>query len=384
MGFKNNSVVSFKTKTDVGINRAPLGSIIEVQDFNGQPRVFVLNNKELVDNTTTIEDAYINENISAMINFIETPSITSPVEGDTDIVLTPNLTSSAYVLSDGVIATHLSTQWQVSLDITFNNIVHDITSEEDLFSHVTSALNSETTLYTRCRYRSAEFISNWSKPVSFTTQVASIETPTLSLELGDPVYRKSFVVNGSDFTVIGSTDTHETTTWELLNSAGDTVLWSSVDDAVNLTSITVPENYTDVSTDYIIQATYHGATYSSQIGSLTFTTVDHFVIDPILAGAASADENTTENITISNYDNAVIYNIDVTGGVFSQIGDTISWTLPEVGADTDIEMRVYTIVGDYTSNVVVKSITVIDKPVLLDTDITVNFDNYEYNNEWSL
>jgi hypothetical protein len=65
MGFKMKSVASFKNETSVGLNRLPLGSKIQVENFNGEPREFTIVTNDS-DASTTIEEAYNNEYIKSI------------------------------------------------------------------------------------------------------------------------------------------------------------------------------------------------------------------------------------------------------------------------------------------------------------------------------
>jgi hypothetical protein len=113
---------------------------------------------------------------------------------------------------------------------------------------------------------------------------------------------------------------------------------------------------------------FHWAKKAEALGN-----IDAYLSDtPILSGVNSANELTDVTITIDNYTASGIYTISVTGGSFTRVGDTITWTLPEVTADT-----VYTItawvseVGKLSSQVGSKGVNVVNIPLIDDDTIQV-------------
>jgi len=107
-----------------------------------------------------------------------TPSITSPVNGTTNVVNNPSFTSSAFTpLGDS--STHASSDWQIASDAGFTTIVsqsiNDATNKTSWTSSTTLA--NLTTYYARVRYKSTNGNSSaYSAAVSFTTRAFAAAT----------------------------------------------------------------------------------------------------------------------------------------------------------------------------------------------------------------
>jgi hypothetical protein len=77
-------------------------------------------------------------------------------------------------------------------------------------------------------------------------------------------------------------------------------------------------------------------------------------------------------VTITNYDNAALsYNINVSGGSFVRVADTITWTLPAVESDTNYTISASVTTVDRTSSTTIKTVLVINIPLVVDTAIQV-------------
>lgn len=99
---------------------------------------------------------------------IDTPTITSPEDGDT-FARNQMITSSAFAYTSDVITAHEATQWQIATDAGFTMLEYDDVSESSLTTlAVPSALTNGDTLYVRCRYRDSYGIfSSYSTGVEF-------------------------------------------------------------------------------------------------------------------------------------------------------------------------------------------------------------------------
>lgn len=101
---------------------------------------------------------------------LNTPSITSPSNGATSQNTNLTLTSSTWssLNNDG---SHASSDWEISTNNTFTNIVASSYSSTTNKTSFTPSLSYSTTYYARVRYRNAEgVVSQWSNVVSFTTR----------------------------------------------------------------------------------------------------------------------------------------------------------------------------------------------------------------------
>jgi hypothetical protein len=91
-------------------------------------------------------------------------------------------------------------------------------------------------------------------------------------------------------------DTHISTDWRVLRVSDNSVVWESMGDTVNKTSITTGSLPKD--TDLIFRVRYNGAVYgSSAWAEVTAKTLNIYVQDPVLTVAGYPD-----SLTLSPYD----------------------------------------------------------------------------------
>ena len=131
---------------------------------------------------------------------------------------------------------------------------------------------------------------NRSLPVVKTATVASVSINAVTIT--SPANAATGItatptISGNSFGVTNGTDTQVSADWEIWTGANrtGTLVWSSINDTVNKTSITVPAATLVVNTTYYIAARYKGTTYGyGGYGYCSFTTATSFV--PTVAGAA--------------------------------------------------------------------------------------------------
>jgi hypothetical protein len=102
---------------------------------------------------------------------IATPSITSPTEGATDVSAGLTVTASAFTVTNEGSDTHASSDWQISDDSGFSNIVEEsLADTSNKTSYTATSLDNLTEYWVRVRYNGTTYgASGWSTPVSFTT-----------------------------------------------------------------------------------------------------------------------------------------------------------------------------------------------------------------------
>ena len=105
---------------------------------------------------------------------IATPSITSPTEGATDVSAGLTVTASVFTVTNGGSDTHASSDWQISDDSGFSNIVEEsLADATNKTSYAASGLSALTEYWVRVRYNGTTYgASGWSTAVSFTTAAA--------------------------------------------------------------------------------------------------------------------------------------------------------------------------------------------------------------------
>ncbi len=117
------------------------------------------------------------------------PALVSPADGATDVSLTPTLQTAA-ALSDRAFGTHAQTQWQISTNAGFTNVIFDKTSTRALTSIIVPpyVLTNNTTYYWRARFiDQAEEASAWADAFSFTTLDETVPAVPPEQAVGDDV-----------------------------------------------------------------------------------------------------------------------------------------------------------------------------------------------------
>jgi hypothetical protein len=123
--------------------------------------------------------------------------------------------------------------------------------------------------------------TNWER-LDTSTEV-SIATPTITVEGSPSSVPEDPTITTSAFTVTLGSDTHLSTDWEILRTSNNEVVYTSLNDTSNLTSIVVPAGNLEVSTEYEFRARHRSATFfTSDFGSTTANTVaSFFVLDTL-------------------------------------------------------------------------------------------------------
>jgi hypothetical protein len=111
---------------------------------------------------------------AASFVYIETPTITNPANGATDIPEQPTLTSSPFAVSGGS-DNHVGSRWMIrEAGGTYDDPVYDSGASLDLESHVVPAgnlLDGEVTYYAKVQHEGEVLgASEWSPEVGLTTK----------------------------------------------------------------------------------------------------------------------------------------------------------------------------------------------------------------------
>lgn len=135
--------------------------------------------------------------------------------------------------------------------------------------------------YARVKYIAVNTVeSEYSPSVSFSVSAQSIAKPVVTSVSGVVNVGSTPTFTSSAFspTPAGS-DSHVSSTW-VLRGADTSVVWQSVNDSLNKTSITIPSGILSTSTSYSIEVQYNGGFSSSMFSDkLTFSTASSFVPD---------------------------------------------------------------------------------------------------------
>ncbi|MAX51270.1 MAG: hypothetical protein CMH22_05330 [Methylophaga sp.] len=258
---------------------------------------------------------------------INRPSIIFPVNGATNMPTNITLESSNFTTTPAGFDTHTATDWQVATDITFSNVIAESLNDTTnlLQWSVDADLQPNTTYYARVRYYGNTLtVSSWSQTASFETAERPA-TPTItSPSNGEINVGETPTITTSNFSSPIS-ETHQATDWEIRLASNDSLVWSSMNNTSNLTSITVPSGQLAESTEYRIRVRHIGSQLgASAWGTSTFTTeAQFFVFDPSSAGEPfGGGYYAGANIVVGGTTYALVVAPKAQGG---EAGSTLPW-----------------------------------------------------------
>ena len=246
------------------------------------------------------------------LGYVVTPTITTPTDSATNVSTLPTIAATPYKNVFGTEDPRAHRVFQVSEKADFSELILDENVNADSYQ-VTAQLSPNKTLYARVKdVASSGYESAWSTSVSFTTaQGVVADTPIVTLQ----GYNNSPTDIGSGLTIVtsaysvsgGVADTHKATSWSISTRDGARgVVWQSLNDTTNKTSIVVPAGTLAKSTAYRLSVTFHGTTsFDSSPAVVDFTTSNDF-------GTVNAP-----TLTVQGGPNAVYETPLLTGGAFS-------------------------------------------------------------------
>lgn len=234
------------------------------------------------------ESEWVELQATTKTQFVSIPTITSPTSGAVDfsglIVATSDITPE-------------ETNWEVSTLNDFSFEVSSFIGAGNLANwdpEIDGSLYNGVELFTRVRHKVGSFWSEWSNVVSFTTPLVGIDLPVISVEGAPSSIPSGPNLTGSNFNVTGGSDSHQSTDWELKDSAGGTV-WSEMGSTGSLTSIKIPDDTLTHSETYTFRVRYNGVSYgSSEWGEVEYSTPTVTITTPVLtvSGAPSSVQAT--------------------------------------------------------------------------------------------
>jgi|GEM_PF-967019 len=214
-----------------------------------------------------------------------TPINMSPVNGATNVALTPTLQSSAFVSPDGA-AIHNASQWQITTTSgsyippakIFDSDVDTINlTQIDIPSGL---LTVNTTYYWRVRHQDSYLNwSDWSVETRFTTTPMQVPvTPSnISPASGATGISLTPTLTGSAFSDPDVGDSHKTSRWQIRTSSGSyaSPAYDSGLDTINKTSISIPAGKLSYNTTYYWRVRYQDSygNWSGWSTETSFTTV---------------------------------------------------------------------------------------------------------------
>lgn len=212
------------------------------------------------------------QRISEDTVYIVAPTITNPADGTEDFF--GSITSSAYATGERFTGAHTKTVWQASLMADFASVyAEEQVTSGDLTTWVLPLPDPLQTVWIRVRYESGGFSSDWSPITRVVIANYQADPPTFIA----PTANETGWMPGSTLQISAYspnlTDTHVATSWEIRNTGG-TVVWQSLEDTVNLTSIVTPDTAFSAETAYTVRARHIGEFFGVQDWSVpvSFTT----------------------------------------------------------------------------------------------------------------
>ena len=207
-------------------------------------------------------------------------------------------------------------------------------------------------------------ISEWSDEKSFTVPTSVVETPILNIH-PDEDATDAFIApewQTSAFSMTSGTDTHASTSWEVVDGSGNLV-YTSLDDTENLLSILIPEGNLTKGVSYQIRAKHNGSSVSSgwsDYSNFTVSTMDYIKTpvltepnDGVYAGSLfeKTDAFAAYSSTELTHDQSVFIIMKISDGSIAEIGTVTSGDLTRYERTTNLESNeTYRVTVEYFSN----------------------------------
>lgn len=216
---------------------------------------------------------------------VGTPSILSPSSGATDVGIPVSLLATPFTPYPTGSDTHKWSDWRIKnlAGTVIWESLNDTVNKTNI-TVPTASLSPNTQYFAEVRYTGNVLgSSSYSSANQFTTSAVSIVRPSvLTPSNGATGINATPTFTSSAFTTIPTgSDTHASSNWRVKDTSTGTVVWSSLNDTVNKTSITVPSGILAVSKEYSVEVQYLGSILPASQWSVvtTFTTAATFAYD---------------------------------------------------------------------------------------------------------
>jgi hypothetical protein len=192
---------------------------------------------------------------------LATPTITSPGNLATDVGLGPILTASPFLAYPSGADAQTSADWRIKNAagaIVWSSMGNTVDKTSITLPAGTLQLN--TTLFPEVRYNGTTLGSTaWSSGVQFTTAAKSITAPAITSPANGAtgIGRTPKFTSTAFSTSPANSDTHKFSNWRLKNALGN-IVWSSMNDPINLINITLPSGLLTVSGNWTIEVQHVG------------------------------------------------------------------------------------------------------------------------------
>jgi hypothetical protein len=216
------------------------------------------------------------------IRTVRVPTATSPVTGDTNVSATPELIATGYA---NIYNTDVRDYRIFEIDVQagdFSAPVYTFSGDTD--THVVAAALDLLTGYKwRCRDVAVSgAMSKWMWEQTFSTADVYIDKPTnIAPSDTESDIGETPILTSDAFSCVNGSDTHASSDWEIYDdNVPSALVYSSYDDASNLTTLTVPEGVLEVNATYNWRVRHTGTTYGDSEWSTatSFTTKASFAL----------------------------------------------------------------------------------------------------------
>lgn len=242
----------------------------------------ILDEVVLHRNASDPHPQYVKKGVQVEIERVRTPVNITPSADAIDVTADVEFLASSYGALYRIAQKAMQIQISTVVEFTLLHTNQTISGAVNTFKP-SSMLANNTVYYWRVRYQSQEDIwSKWSTPTKFTTLAANVLAPTITAPANNAAGVGPIpTLQASAFTVVGTTDTHHSSDWEIWTGpeGTGTLVHSSAANMVDLTSLAVPSNKLQVSTRYYPRVRYRGSNlgYSGWSSIVSFQTADEFV-----------------------------------------------------------------------------------------------------------
>jgi len=203
------------------------------------------------------------------------PRITSPANNSTGLGTSITFQGSAFTSSPAGTLTHTSTDWQISRNSAFTQLIVTQTVSSGDLTKFTATVPLGETLYARLRYTSNSTVSGWSSAITLST-LPEITAPTVTGPATEATATPTFTSSAFTVKPVGG-DTHASTSWIVKDTGANTTIYSLLNSATAKTEMTIPDGLLRPASNYSVTAQYNGALTTSAISSpFVFVTKNDF------------------------------------------------------------------------------------------------------------
>jgi hypothetical protein len=257
--------------------------------FQGERYVALRNNTSQTPNVATL-DWFL---LVAGDAEIRTPTPIEPLQEASGVLPATTLEASPYAPNHSVDArVHRLFEVFLASDTNFTSPVFSEEIDADSTT-VDPQLDTNEVYVWRCRdvteIAGETVNSDFMAVQQFTTADISVNQPTLTVEgaPNDVPETPGLTTSAFDTTPAGE-DTHAATDWEVRKTTDNSLVFSSLNDTVNLLSIVIPAGNLDEDEEYLFRARHIGTTFGAgPFAEVTATTEEVFFdySDPANIGA---------------------------------------------------------------------------------------------------